>query len=194
MDGEIQFLNLRLSLNEGLRGGAESSLRNFFCALTVATLTAKRRLVLTLVKNSFKKSCVDKVQNQFKNVVNQVKLGGYSTKWVNEAIIFTIKQSVLREKLDLNEPKTIALHFYHRVSDNLKSMAQKSGVTIAFHNDYHLARLTLFRYTSAQRCEIPHRERDLNCAFGGGLLHSPCMWFVLHQIDCQMWKFTAYGA
>lgn len=67
------------------------------------------------------------------------------------------------KKLDLNKAQTVVLPCYHRVS---KPVPQKFRVTIAFGNDYSLASLIPYMYTSAHGCDFAHSQRNHDSVLG----------------------------
>lgn len=83
------------------------------------------------------------VYSTFENVENEVNLAGYSMRWMNEAIIPIVTESVSWEVLDLYKLKTTVQPFCHRVFRSIKAMDRHFGVTIRLPNDYPLARLNL---------------------------------------------------
>lgn len=106
----------------------------------------KLGIIRNLVKESVQKSCSHSIGSSLLYLTERFGVAGYPQELILRQVVYLLypKKSVQKCTGCL---KRVAFRYFHRVSHNIKALANTFNVDTAFSTDYRLNRLTSFAST-----------------------------------------------
>src|SRR5690606_37036442 len=163
----LQFLDLQLlgggkSLCWQYGSGKEKPLLHRF---SQHSKLVKNGMILSCIKNVFKKSCTHFIGMAFSKQLDRLLLAGYDVDFVCSVLMkcnFDV-QALTNRPFD--KKNVIVVPYIHKMSHGLLGLVKDYGLKIVFSVPFKLSCLTPFSDLShAFRCWTKHRDIGDNCS------------------------------
>lgn len=152
--GRLQFLDLQLHVEQGLCWEyGKMKCKPILHAKSCHSKLVKAGVVGSLIQSSLKKSCFHFVDDALRRQVDRLCDAGYSRHVIDKMLL---KQFFFARSAREAPGTSVVVPYYHKLSHNLKAIADNHNVKLLFRNNYRLDRLTPFSKASVE-CGINHR-------------------------------------
>lgn len=194
VDSTIRFLDLRLFVTTDhtcwqYEPRANKPLLPFSSS---HSKLVKRSIANMCLLNAFKKSCPHRAADSFLKQVDRLEQAGYPQHTlvsVAEKILKKSRNCHTSEGSPQDNVKLAVIPYVHRVSHNLKKIAEQVDVKVVFSAPLKLSRLCKMTnpfLRKAPACNVNHQNKYVICQ-KGVVYEFPCScgrWYVGHTEQC----------
>lgn len=131
----------------------------------------KRGIASSCLGASLRKSCLHSAQGSFEGQIERLQRAGFPLRALVEVAESLIKKIKGNRKSNSDRPTTrpVVIPYMHNVTHNLKKVAQRYNVPVAFSAPNKMARLCRqinSPQPSSDPCTTKHRNKYVECATG----------------------------
>ncbi|CAN7937951.1 unnamed protein product, partial [Ixodes hexagonus] len=135
-EGVLQFLDLSLSLrtNHICWSFSPRSKKGILPYASAHSKIVKRGIALSCLGSALKKSCFHCIKDSFNAQILRLRSSGFPWLVLSEVVHALVKKvnGGVRPKRDVEKKRVVVVPYLHKISHNLKHVAQRYGVPVVF--------------------------------------------------------------
>uniref|UniRef100_L7LY07 Putative tick transposon n=1 Tax=Rhipicephalus pulchellus TaxID=72859 RepID=L7LY07_RHIPC len=174
VENEIQFLDLRLKFSEEhvcYRYNPRSK-KGLLPYESAHSKVIKRGIVLSTCAAALNKSCPHQMPESFKAQVSRLRAAGYPLQIISGACEGLLQKYKATKPKDKEKKPVHVMPYLHRISHNVKKVANRYGVEVAFSAPSKLGQI----------CSLMTKQKKWECSTKHAIVFTACVAWVVYCI------------